>query len=155
MCGPHASKSRWVSYSHCKNLVHHNLNPENILSIVTDLALNVCNLHWKCILYHHGSLTFTPWNKDGESAMWTSKLYPMKKHVFSLALALCFGLLSLRFFHSRKWGTPQWKETQPKYLCTFLILPSVGTVILLSERTLTKFSQRWNASNTFFLQAVC
>jgi hypothetical protein len=31
MCGPHASKTRRVSYSHCKNLVHHNLNPQNIL----------------------------------------------------------------------------------------------------------------------------
>jgi serine/threonine protein kinase len=31
MCGPHASKSRRVSYSHSKNLVHHNLNPQNIL----------------------------------------------------------------------------------------------------------------------------
>jgi hypothetical protein len=30
-CGPHASKSRRVRYSRNKNLVHHNLNPENIL----------------------------------------------------------------------------------------------------------------------------
>jgi serine/threonine protein kinase len=30
-CGPHASKSRRVKYSRNKNLVHHNLNPENIL----------------------------------------------------------------------------------------------------------------------------
>jgi hypothetical protein len=30
-CGPHASKSRRVKYSRNKSLVHHNLNPENIL----------------------------------------------------------------------------------------------------------------------------
>jgi hypothetical protein len=99
MCGPHVSISRRVSYSHRRNLVHHNLNPQNILVKFDEsgpgslMLYRLIEQFWTAKVCDFG----TWWKKmDMHLNMMMrepERIHSMKTEVYSFALA-CFVVLT-------------------------------------------------------------